>query len=102
MVHHPKYPLFTRDLNLRVKVTQKTSQYPLHHVIYASTKFEDAMNTSLGEDTFSRQYINWLLPLGVKFIWSFAQYPLHHVTYAPAKLDVAMSNILGGDAFTRE
>ena len=41
-------PTFTCDLHIRVKVTQNTSQYPLHHVIYASTKFEVAMYTSLG------------------------------------------------------
>ena len=33
MVHHRKYPLFLPlTLDLDVKVTQKVTQYPLHHV----------------------------------------------------------------------
>ena len=29
-------------------------QYPLHHVNYAATKFEDATSNSLGGDTITR------------------------------------------------
>ena len=42
------------DLDLGVKVTRKVTQYPLHHVIYAPTKFEVAMSNGLGEDTITR------------------------------------------------
>ena len=44
MVEHRKYPLFTFDLYLGVKVTQNVAQYPLHHVTYAPAKFEVAMS----------------------------------------------------------
>ena len=40
--------------DLGVKVTRNVTQYPLHHVIYASTKFEVAMSNCLGEDTITR------------------------------------------------
>ena len=42
------------DLDLGVKVTRNVTQYPLHHVIYAPTKFEVAMSNRLGEDTITR------------------------------------------------
>ena len=42
------------DLDLGVKVTRNVTQYPLHHVIYASTKFEAATSNRLGEDTITR------------------------------------------------
>ena len=42
------------DLDLGVKVTQNITQFPLHHVIYASTKFEVATSYGLGEDTITR------------------------------------------------
>ena len=42
------------DLDLGVKVTRNFAQYPLHHVIYASTKFEVATSNGLGEDTITR------------------------------------------------
>ena len=40
--------------DLGVKVTRNVTQYPLHHVIYASTKIEVAMSNGLGEDTITR------------------------------------------------
>ena len=40
--------------DLGVKVTRNVTQYPLHHVIYAPTKFEVAMSNGLGEDTITR------------------------------------------------
>ena len=40
--------------DLGVKVTQNITQYPLHHVIYAPTKFEVATSNGLGEDTIIR------------------------------------------------
>ena len=44
----------TFDLNLGVKVTRNVTQFPLHHVIYAPTKFENATSNGLGEDTITR------------------------------------------------
>ena len=40
--------------NHGAKVTRNVTQYPLHHVIYASTKFEVATSKGLGEDTITR------------------------------------------------
>ena len=40
--------------DLGVKVTQNVTQYPLHHVIYAPTKFQVATSNGLGEDTITR------------------------------------------------
>ena len=42
------------DLDLGVKVTRNFTQYPLHHVIYASIKFEVATSNGLGGDTITR------------------------------------------------
>ena len=42
--------LFDLDLG----VTQNVIQYPLHHVIYASEKFEVATSNGLGEDRITR------------------------------------------------
>ena len=44
----------TFDLEPGVKVTRNVTQYPLHHVIYAPTKFQVAMSNGLGEDTITR------------------------------------------------
>ena len=41
-------------LHLGVKVTRNVTQYPLHHVIYAPTKFEVATSNGWGEDTITR------------------------------------------------
>ena len=49
-----KIHYLTFDLDLGVKVTRNVIQYPLHHVIYASTKFEVAMSNGLGGDTITR------------------------------------------------
>ena len=49
-----KIHYLTFDLDLEVNVTQNVTQYPLHHVIYASTKFEVATSNGLGEDTITR------------------------------------------------
>ena len=43
-VHHRKYPLFTCNIHLGVKVTQNVAQYLLHNVTYASVKFKVAMS----------------------------------------------------------
>ena len=51
---YKKIHYLTFDLDLGVKVTRNVTQYPLHHVIYAPTKFEVAMSNSLGEDTITR------------------------------------------------
>ena len=51
-MHLQKNKLF--DLDLGVKVTWNFTQYPLHHSMYASTKFEVATSNSLGEDTITR------------------------------------------------
>ena len=52
MMHLQENTLF--DLGLGVKVTQNVTQYPLHHVIYAPTKFEVATFNGLREDTMTR------------------------------------------------
>ena len=36
------------------EVTQNVSQYALHHVTYAATKYEVARSYGLGGDTFTR------------------------------------------------
>ena len=51
---YKKIHYLTFDLDLGVKVTQNVTQYPLHQVIYASTKFEVATPNGLGEDTITR------------------------------------------------
>ena len=51
---YKKIHYFTFDLDLGVKVTRNVAQYPLHHVIYASTKFEVATSNGLGGDTITR------------------------------------------------
>ena len=55
-MHLQENTLFDLDLgvDLGVKVTQNVTQYPLHHVIYAPTKFEVATSNGLGEDTITR------------------------------------------------
>ena len=57
MVNHRKYPLFTNNLHLGVKVTQNVAQYLLHNVTYAPVKFEVAMSNGKGGDAFKRKYI---------------------------------------------
>ena len=44
MVHHRKYPLFTYNLYLGVKVIQNVAQYLLHNVTYVPVKFEVDMS----------------------------------------------------------
>ena len=51
---YKKIHYLTFDLDLGVKVTRNVTQYPLHHVIYAPTKFEVAMSNGLEEDTITR------------------------------------------------
>ena len=51
---YKKVHYLTFDLDLGVKVIQNVAQYPLHHVIYASTKFEVATSNGLGGDTITR------------------------------------------------
>ena len=51
---YKKIHYLTFDLDLGVKVTRNVTQYPLHHVIYAPTKFEAATSNGLGEDTITR------------------------------------------------
>ena len=51
---YKKIHYLTFDLDLGVKVTRNVAQYPLHHVIYASTKFEVATSNGLGGDTITR------------------------------------------------
>ena len=51
---YKKIHYLTFDLDLGVKVTQNVTQYPLHHVIYAPTKFEVATSNGLGEITITR------------------------------------------------
>ena len=56
MVHNRKYPLFTFDLYLGVKVIQKFAKYSLHHVTYSPAKFKVATPNGL-KDAFTRTYI---------------------------------------------
>ena len=42
--------------DLGVKVTRNVAQYPLHHVVYSATKFEDATSKGLGGDVFTRKF----------------------------------------------
>ena len=51
---YKKKHYLTFDFDLRVKATQNIAQYPLHHVNYLGTKFEDTMPKGLGGDTFTR------------------------------------------------
>ena len=51
---YKKIHYLTFYLDLGVKVTRNVAQYPLHHVIYASTKFEVATSNGLGGDTITR------------------------------------------------
>ena len=51
---YKKIHYLTFDLDLGVKVTRNVTQYPLHHVIYAPTKFQVATSKGLGEDTITR------------------------------------------------
>ena len=51
---YKKIHYLTFDLDLWVKVTRNVTQYPLHHVIYAPTKFQVATSNGLGEDTITR------------------------------------------------
>ena len=51
---YKKIHYLTFDLDLGVKVTRNITQYPLHHVIYAPTKFEVSTSNGLGEDTITR------------------------------------------------
>ena len=44
------------DHDLGVNVSQNVAQYPLHHVTYATTKFEVATSNGIG-DTFTQKYI---------------------------------------------
>ena len=51
---YTKIHYLTFDLDLGVKVTPNVTQYPLHHVTYAPTKFEVSTSNGLGEDTITR------------------------------------------------
>ena len=60
------------------------AQYPLHHVPYASSKFEVAMFNGLWRDTFTKKNSTLFdpSPLGQGHK-NIAQYPLHHLTNIP-------------------
>ena len=49
---YKKIDYLTFDLG--IKVTRNVTQYPLHHVIYVSTKFEVATSNDLRDDTITR------------------------------------------------
>ena len=53
-MHLQEIHYLTFDRSLGVKDTRNVTQYPLHHVIFASTKFEVATSNGLGEDTITR------------------------------------------------
>ena len=54
-----KEDAFTRKyIILKVNVTQKIAQYPLHHVTYPYAKYKVFVtSTSLEEDAFTRKFI---------------------------------------------
>ena len=52
---YKKIHYLTFDL---VKVTRNVTQYPLHNVIYASTKFEVATSNGLGDGTITRNVMD--------------------------------------------
>ena len=109
--------------DLDVWVTHNIVQYPLHHVIYAPTKFEyvqfmsKCINTeyplhhltyvpakfkpalSKGLWMYLQENTLYELDLGVRVMRNVFQYPSHHVTYAPATFEDSISNGLG-DAIT--
>ena len=66
---YKKIHYLTFDLDLGVKVTQNVTQYPLHHVIYASTKFEGATSNGLGEDTITRNVTDGRTDFATKLIY---------------------------------
>ena len=45
------------DLDLGDNVTENVAQYPLHHVTFASAKFEVDLPNGLGGDTFTRRNV---------------------------------------------
>ena len=49
-VHFKENTLF----DPKVKVTRNVAQYPLHHVVYATTKFKVATLNGLGGEAFTR------------------------------------------------
>ena len=58
-----------------VKVTGNIVQYPLHHVIYASAKFEVAISNSLSEDTIIRYLTDGRkTDFGSKLVYTFFFY----------------------------
>ena len=61
---YKKKHYLTFNLDLWVKVTQKVTQYPRHHVTYAQAKFEVATSKSLWGDAFTKKYIIWPWPWG--------------------------------------
>ena len=95
MVDYRKYPLFTCDLYIGVKITQNVAQYPLHHICTCKSP-TDKVEMHLQEN------ILYGLDLGVKVTQNVVQYSPHHVIYATAKFEVAKSNRLGEEAFTRK
>ena len=76
------------------------AQYSLHHLTYASAKFEVARSNGLG-GAFTRNTL-FDLDLWVKVTENIPHYPLHHVTYVFAKFEVATSNGQRGAALTRK
>ena len=67
---YKKIHYLTFDLDLGVKVTQNVTQLPLHHVIYASTKFEIATSNGLGGDTITRNVTDGRTHRGTKdWLW---------------------------------
>ena len=66
--------------------TRNVAQYPLHHMTYASAKFEVAMSNGWGGNAFTRK--NWF----DQGQGHMKHCPLRHVTYVPAKFEVATAN----------
>ena len=62
-------------IKLEVKVTQKVTQCPLHHVTYSATRFEVATSNGLGGDRFTRNVMDGRtdrqIDFGDKLIYPF-------------------------------
>ena len=86
----------TLYIDFDVKVARDVAQYPLHHVTYARTKFEDG---AVKEMHLQENTVIDLCPCGQGHT-RWVQFLLHnnHVTYVPAKFEVATLNDLRGDS----
>ena len=91
-----KYIISLLTLALGQGQTRNAAQYHLHHITYASAKFEAAMANGLGGNAL------FDIDLRVGVTQNVSHCPLHHVTYAPTEFEVTTSKALGGEAFNKK